>query len=91
MDESERKKLKVRTVLLGGDFAVMVDPDALDDWELMEHLENDHFVAAMKILLGEKQLSLLKEHLRDPETGRVKATAMSEALKTIMEKVAPNS
>ena len=91
MGENDFPRVKVKTVVLDGGFTVTVDPDAMDDWEFMEMLQEDRFAAAMNRLLGESQMGKLKEHLRDPQSGRVRVTVMSEALKTIMEKAAPNS
>ena len=88
---NEPQRVKVKTVVLDGGFTVTVDPDAMDDWEFMELLQEDKFAAAMNRLLGESQMGKLKDHLRDPQSGRVRVTVMSEALKTIMEKAAPNS
>lgn len=84
-------RIKVKTIVLDDGLTITADPEALDDWEFMELLEADQFAGAMKKLLTEAQLSKLKEHYRDPISGRVKMSVMAEALKTIMEKLAPNS
>ena len=91
MGETDFPRVKVKTVVLDSGFTVTVDPDAMDDWEFMEMLQDDKFAAAMNRLLGEGQMEKLKEHLRDPQSGRVRVTVMADALKTIMEKAAPNS
>lgn len=88
---SDPPRVKVKTVVLDGGFTVTIEPDALDDWEFLELIEADKFASAIKHLLGADQLTAVKEHVRDAETGRVRATAMSDVLKEIMEKVSPNS
>ena len=85
------KAIKTKTVVLADDLSVTVDPEAPDDWEFMEMLEDNQFAKAMKHLIGDEQIQKLKNHYRDPKTGRVKVSVMSDALKTIMEKAAPNS
>lgn len=84
-------QIKVRTIIVDGDLTVTLDPDALDDWEFMQLMEADKLAAATKHLLGEKQLAKVQEHYRDAKTGRIKASDMAGALKTIVEKAAPNS
>lgn len=79
------------TVTLEDGLTVTIEPDALDDWEFLELIEADKFASAIKHLLGAEQLTAVKEHVRDAETGRVRATAISDVLKEIMGKVSPNS
>ena len=61
---------------------------ALDDMELLEMLTNVGEDATVlpqivKKLLGDAQKKALYDHLRDPETGRVAVTAVSNAVAEI--------
>ena len=71
-------------------FEFEVKDDALDDWELLEALtkidrgEFSYFIDAAKMLLGEEQLSRLKEHSRN-ENGRISVERMSIEIQEIFE------
>lgn len=72
-------------------FDFELQPNALDDWELMEDLgavtaENPDFSAASSVfvrLLGKDQYAKLKEHVRD--NGKVSVKAMLAELENIFE------
>ena len=72
-------------------FKFKVDEASLDDMELLEDLaEIDKgnilkYPAAIERILGKEQKAKLYDKIRDPETGRVTATATSEALMEIIE------
>lgn len=72
-------------------FKFKVDEASLDDMELLEDLaEIDKgnilkYPAAIERILGKEQKAKLYDKIRDPETGRVTATATSEALTEIIE------
>jgi len=74
---------------LNDGFEVEILDSTVDDWEFLEVLssidegETGQIVKAAKMLLGEDGVKSLKEHLRD-ENGRVKSTAMVDALSEIM-------
>lgn len=56
-----------------------IDPDVLDDWELLERLNSNvqaDQMFAMSEILGKPQLNAAKELVRDSETGRVPASEM---------------
>lgn len=71
-------------------FKYALEDAVFDDWELLEELEAlesgdpSATIRLMRRLLGEEQFKALKEHLRDPETGRVKASDMLKAQHEIM-------
>lgn len=72
-------------------FKFKVDEASLDDMELLEDLaEIDKgnvlkYPSAIERILGKEQKAKLYDKIRDPETGRVTATATSEALTEIIE------
>ena len=74
---------------LNDGFEVEILDEVTDDWEFLEVLasidegETGQIVKAAKMLLGVDGVKLLKEHLRD-KNGRVKSTAMVDALGEIM-------
>ena len=70
-------------------FHYELEPEALDDYELLELLEqvdDGQILAVMKVapkLLGNAQTAALNEHLRG-ENGRVSASAMIAAVMEIL-------
>lgn len=72
-------------------FKFKVDEASLDDMELLEDLaEIDKgnvlkYPSAIERILGKEQKAKLYDKIRDPETGKVTATATSEALTEIIE------
>ena len=79
-------------VTLKDGFPVKLDEAALDDWELLELLQEIDDGAAQKILkvapklLGKEQTNALKDHLRN-DNGRVPMSAMISAIREIMDEV----
>lgn len=75
---------------LSDGFEVDILDEVIDDWEFLEVLtgidegETGLIVKAAKMLLGNEGVKMLKEHLRD-DSGRVRSTAMVDALREIME------
>ena len=75
---------------LNDGFEVDILDEVVDDWEFLEVLdgidggETGLIVKAARMLLGKNGVDSLKEHLRD-ESGRVRSTAMVDALREIME------
>lgn len=75
---------------LSDGFEVEILDEVVDDWEFLEVLagidegETGLIVKAAKMLLGNEGVNMLKEHLRDG-SGRVRSTAMVDALREIME------
>lgn len=61
--------------------------DDFDDIEILEMMENGKFSTGIKSLFGEKKYGEIKEKLRDPETGKVKASAVSEWFEKVAEAV----
>ena len=84
-------RVKMKAVILDGDLVVTVNPEVLDDWDLVELMEADQIAAGMRLILGDDQLQRVKDHYRDPESGRLKASVMGDVLKKILGKMAPNS
>ena len=76
---------------LQNEFKFKVDEASLDDMELLEDLaEIDKgnilkYPSAIERILGKEQKAKLYDKIRDPETGKVTATATSEALTEIIE------
>lgn len=74
---------------LSDGFEVEILDEVTDDWEFLEVLSNidegetGQIVRAAKMLLGDDGVVALKEHLRTKK-GRVKASAMIEALQELM-------
>ena len=72
-------------------FKFKVDEASLDDMELLEDLaEIDKgnilkYPSAIERILGKEQKAKLYDKIREPETGKVTATATSEALTEIIE------
>lgn len=68
-----------------------IDTAHLDDDEFMERMgelqEGNPFVIPRigKTLLGEEEYAAARELLRDPETGRVKASDMLEFVGTVLQ------
>ena len=77
---------------LNDGFEVEILDEITDDWEFLEVLssidegETGQIVRAAKMMLGEDGVKLLKEHLRN-KAGRVKSSAMVDALGEIMNSV----
>lgn len=69
-----------------GGLEVIIDPAALDDMELLEDMSRmdagEEWLAARVVtrLLGAEQKRKLYEFCRNPETGRVSVTKVSEVL-----------
>ena len=76
---------------------VTVDATLLDDWELMESLyalqDGDalQIVPVMRRLLGDATYRQVKDRLRDPQSGRVNASRMSDWLTELFRQLSPNS
>ena len=79
----------MKTGTTASGFAYSLDEDVMDDYELLEMFceidagNNSLITKAAKQLLGEEQLSALKEHLRN-EKGKVPATKMVEEITQIL-------
>lgn len=72
-------------------FEFSLDPEALDDYELLEYLcdidngDVSKITVAANALLGDAQMKKLKEHLRN-EKGRVSAKKMIEEITQIFQR-----
>lgn len=83
---------KTKTAALDGTtesgFQYTIQPDAIDDYELLEDLcdidngDASKITIAARRLLGDTQLEALKDHVRN-ENGRVPATKMVEEITQI--------
>lgn len=71
--------------------AYTVNRGNLDDYEVMEHLSDGNFIPALRAILDADQIAQVKESLRDPGTGRVKASAMGEFVSELIGALNPNS
>lgn len=71
-------------------FKYEIRDDALNDWELVEDLsaieqgDSSAIVRSLYRLLGKEQMTALKEHCRDKETGIVKITDIAKEQQEIM-------
>lgn len=71
-------------------FVFAVDEEKLDDWEMLEMIENmgegknASYTKTIKAFLGEEQATELKEHVR-MESGRVPASRIFAEFEEIMK------
>lgn len=71
----------------------VIPADALDDWELLEDLNDPTGASApsaIRRLLGDGQYAEVKDLLRDPDTKRVSATAMTSFIEEFFADVQGN-
>lgn len=78
--------------------SVVVEDDALDDFELMGELrlmqdseDPTYMPGILMRLLGRDQTKAAMDALRDPDTGRVSAKAGMEYVQAVFEALNPNS
>lgn len=95
METQVNDRIKVKTVILEDGLTIVVDPDVLDDWEVIELMDEAEsnpvrFPRLIKHVLGDSQYAKIKDFCRG-EDGRVKVEMMGETFAQIMEKAAPNS
>lgn len=72
----------------GLDFTI--EAAALDDWDLLEELNDKtgaSLPSAMRRLLGDEQMDAAKDLVRDPDSKRVPATAMTGLINDIFTAV----
>lgn len=60
----------------------VVDEEAFDDMDFLEAAENTQYVRCAILLLGEEQYQQFKKHMRDPKTGRAKASELVKFVET---------
>lgn len=93
-------KDKPQTISVDG-VKLTINPNVFDDLDVVEYLYNlQHanedasnsfdIVPLLKKLTGGKYAQL-KQALRDPHTGRVSMSAVSDFMTKLLSKVAPNS
>lgn len=58
-----------------------------DNIEVLELMEDGKTFAAIKLIFGEDKYKEIKEKLRDPETGKTKASAVVKWFEKVGEKV----
>lgn len=94
----EKAKARPRAVTVEG-VTVTISPDTLDDWdvmELLEDLQDDPEGNALKVvplmrrILGD-DYTHVKDALRDPATGRLPTGRMAAFLTGLFEQLNPNS
>lgn len=79
------------TVRLSDGFELTLDPDALNDAEILDDLERvdagEAWVAVrvLRKILGNEGKKRLYDHIRNPETGRVTYDAVGEALRELFQ------
>lgn len=54
----------------------VIDDDAFDDISFLDAAENNRYVAMARLLLGDEGLAELTKLLKDPKTGRSKASEL---------------
>jgi len=65
--------------------AWVVENDAFDDMDFLEAAENNLYARCGRMMLGAKQYEEFKEHLRDPKTGRAKASELVKFVEAASE------
>lgn len=77
---------------LSDGFEIEIDENCLDDWEMLDALNeidkgsSGKIVDVAKMMLGEDGVGKLKEHFRS-EGGKVSVTVMVSAITELMESV----
>lgn len=69
----------------------IVDKSAFDDMDFLEAAENTMYVRCAILLLGAEQYEQFKEYLRDPETGKAKASELVKFVEHASELQTKNS
>lgn len=64
----------------------VVDDLAFDDIDFLDAAEKNQYVQCARLLLGDEQLHEFKKHLRDPETGRSKASELVKFVEAASDK-----
>lgn len=62
-----------------------INDEAFDDMDFLEAAENSLYVRCGQLLLGAEQYQVFKEHMRDPKTGRAKASELVKFVEAISE------
>ncbi|MCL2463977.1 MAG: hypothetical protein FWF28_02755 [Micrococcales bacterium] len=76
----------ITVTLRGHDWTI--EADALNDWEVFEGLSDPtgmHMAPVVRTLLGDQQYQAAKDLVRNPETGQVPATEMSNFIGELFE------
>jgi hypothetical protein len=68
-----------------GDHEYVIPAAAFDDIEIVEQLEDENHILAVRQILGKDQWNRWKANERNPETGRVPATRAKEFLEVLFE------
>jgi len=71
------------------DLELTIDLSAMDDFEVIEALQDNNFVPALRALLDAEQIAKVKDALR--EDGRVTLSAMAEFVGELFQEINPNS
>ena len=80
----------VRTIEVDG-IVCVVNPEVLDDFEIVEALQTGNFLPAIGMLFDAATLAQIKAQLRDPDSGRIKYSAVVEFTTKVLGQLRPNS
>lgn len=58
----------------------------LDDVEVLEHITDDNFIGALRLMLGPEGWAQYKENERDPKTGKTTASGAGDFFYHVLDK-----
>lgn len=70
-----------------GDHDYVIPPEAFDDIEVVEQLEDENYVLALRQILGKAQWNRYKANERNEQTGRVSADRSKEFLEVLFREL----
>lgn len=91
LQQDPDKPVLVREVTVqykGTDYTVR--GDTLDDVELLEYIEDEQYIKALRRMVGLAQWAKFKDSVRT-DTGRVPTAELEEFLKTVMDALDPTT
>lgn len=83
-DRKPKDDGKTRLTWMGKNW--VIDNTAFDDMDFLEAAENNQYVRCAVLLMGREQYEQFKEFMRDPETGRSKASELVKFVEAASEK-----
>ncbi|WRS29607.1 hypothetical protein U6G28_08775 [Actinomycetaceae bacterium MB13-C1-2] len=92
---TEIEEIAIETVVVGDDLTLVVDKDVLNDWEVLELIDEAEenplrFPRLVKKVLGDTQYKKVKDYCRD-DSGRVNPETIGEVFADVMGRLAKNS
>ena len=83
--KAKKPKKKPKTHEFRGETYTLVDPEIMDDVDVLEAFDNQQITTALRLIFGEREYQRLKRNLADPETGRTKASDIGEFFYSMQE------